>query len=474
MLVAVNLIVEMRRMKKIAFVVVLLILVGASAAPKLIGDQAHEQYLKLFTEYPVGASGVIFEHKSYVQSWLSSEAVTVVKIPLGTPEVKYLNVVLTSHIGHGPIVSTDKGMAVGLAYVRSDITFVDLPEAMQKLVNQYLPAGTLTTASLIDFKQGSKDEIHVGSINFGNDKASAVFGGLNVTGVSKLDYSMMQGKIELPASHFGNDNVVLDIANASGSYDQHKQPEMKLMLGKVELNFPQIKVVAKQGSVTLEDFKIASNSEAQSGKLNLAASFGVGKINAPIPVSSFQYDMEINQIDAKAIELWAEISREMRAQPAEPKMLMANPKLNQFAELLLQKDLAFNQHLTLDGMGGRMKIDWETRFSGLPEGVHLDALADKTQLMKAVDMHIVANIDEKVLMATPMAPMVEPYIQKGMIVKQGDKLVSDIRLTLGVLTVNGIPFPLPTEGANMQQQSGGLPGAAAAPVPSRIPPDRRM
>jgi uncharacterized protein YdgA (DUF945 family) len=461
-------------MKKLVFVIVLLLLAVASAAPRLIGNLAHEQYLKLFDSYPVGVSGVTFEHKSYVQSWFSSEAVTVVKIPLGTPDAKDINMVLTSHIGHGPVVSTDKGMAVGAAYVKSDITFVDLPEAIQKLVNQYLPAGTFTTASLIDFKQGSKDEVHVGSINFGDDKPNAVFGGLNVTGVSKLDYSMMRGKIELPASHFSDDILAVDIADASGSYDQHKQPEMMLMLGKADLNFPQIKVVAKQGSVTLEDFKIASNSEEQSGKLNMAASIGIGKITAPIPVSAFQYDLEMKQVDVRAVDLWGEITREMRAKPVDPALLMTNPKLNRFMELLLQKDLALNQHLTLDGMGGRLKIDWETRFAGLPEGVHLETMADKTQLIKAVDMHIVANIDEKVLMATPMAAMAEPYIQKGMIVKQGDKLVADVKLALGVLTVNGITVPLPTADADKQEQPGAAPVAPAAPAPFRFPPGKRM
>jgi uncharacterized protein YdgA (DUF945 family) len=167
----------------------------------------------------------------------------------------------------------------------------------------------------------------------------------------------------------------------------------------------------------------------------------------------------------------------MRAKPADPALFLTNPKLNQFAEALLQKDLTFNQHLTLDGMGGRMKIDWESRFTGLPEGVHFEGMADKTQLMKALDMHIVANIDEKVLMATPMAAMAamaEPYIQKGMIVKRGDKLVSDIKLAQGVLTVNGIPVPLPTQGAKKQEQSGAAPVTPAAPVPSRIKPSSRI
>lgn len=437
-------------MKKIAFGIVLLILVGALAAPKLIGDRAHEQYLKSFAEYPVGTSGVSFEQRSYEQSWFTSEAVTVMKIPLGTPEIKDISVVLTSHIGHGPVVSTDKGVALGLAYVKSDITLAGLPEAAQKLADQYLPAGTITNASLIDFNQQSNDVMHVGSISFGQDKTSAVFGGMNITGVSKLDYSLMQAKIELPASHLDAGNAVVDIAEASGSYDLHKHGDM-MMLGKAELNFPQIKLVAQQGAVTLEDFRVASNSEEQTGKLNLAASIGVRKISAPIPVTAFQYDFEAKQVDEKVIELWGEISREMQAQRADPAAALNNPKMNQMLDLLLQKGMELNQKITLDGMGGRMSIDWDTRSVGLPEGMHVEDLADKTQLLKAVDMHVSVNIDEKVLMATPLAGMAAPYMQNGMIVKQGDKLMADIKLALGELTVNGIPVPMQGESANKPQ-----------------------
>ncbi len=459
-------------MKKIAFVVVLLIVMGALAAPKLIGDSAHEQYLKSFEEYPLGTSGIRFEQRSYEQSWFSSQAVTVMKIPLGSPEVKDFSVVLTSHIGHGPLVSTDKGMALGLAYVKSNVTLAGLPDAAQKLADKYVPAGTITNASLIGFHQLSYDAMHVGSIKFGNDKTTAVFGGMNLTGVSKQDYSLAQARIELPASHLAANNTVLDIADASGNYDLHKHGDM--MLGNAELNFPQIKFAGQQGAVTLEDFRIASNSEEQTGKLNMAASFGVRKITAPVPVTAFQYDFEAKQVDEKAIALWGEISRDMRAKQGDPAAALNNPKMNQFLELLLQKDVELNQKFTLDGMGGRMNIDWDTRFTGLPEGVHIEGMTDKSQLLKAVDMHVSVNVDEKVLMATPLGGMVAPYIQKGMIAKQGDKLVADIKLALGVLTVNGIPVPLPAEGANKQEQSGAAPGASAAPVPLQMPRGKKM
>jgi len=428
-------------MKKIAFVVVLLILAGALAAPKLIGDKAHQAYLKRIADYPLGKSGISFEQKSYEQSWFSSMAVTVLKIPVGSPDLKDISVVLTSRIAHGPVLSTDEGIAFGIAYVKSNITLADLPPESQKLADQYLPAGTVTIASRIGFNQLLYDVMHVGSITFESDKASAVFGGLNIKGVSKLDYSLMKGKFDLPASHFAAGNIMVDIADASGSYDQHKYRSV-MMLGKTDLNFPQIQIVAKQGAVTLEDFSIASNAEEQSGKLNLAANIGVRNIIAPVPVTAIQYDFELKQVDSRAIELWGEIANDMKAQPAYPATALNNPKLRQFLELLLQKDLEMNQLFTLDGMGGRLKIDWNTHFTGLPDGVRIDDKTDKTQLIKAVDMHVSVNIDEKALMATQLASMVAPYVQKGMLVKQGEKLVADIRLVKGVLTVNGIVVPM--------------------------------
>jgi uncharacterized protein YdgA (DUF945 family) len=425
---------------------VLLILAGAlAAAPKLIGDRAHQEYLKSIAEYPLGTSGVSFEYKSYEQSWFSSNAVTVMKIPMGSPEIKDISLVLTSHIAHGPVVFTDEGIAFGIAYVKSNITLADLPAEAQKLADQYLPAGKITTASLIDFNQLSNDVIHVGSITFEGDKARAVFGGLNITGVSKLDYSMMKGKIELPASNLTAGNLAVDIADASGSYDQHKYRGL-MMLGKADMIFPQIKFVAKQGTVILEDFSIASNSEEQSGKMNMTASIGVRKITAPVPVTAFQYDIEVKQVDFRAIELWGEITKDMQAQPADPATALDNPKMRRFLDLLLHEGLELKQHFTLDGESGRLNIDWNARFAGLPDGVRIDGNTDKAQLLKAVDMDMSVNIDEKALMATPLAGMVAHYMQQGMIVKQGDKLVADIKLAGGVLTVNGINVPMEKTG----------------------------
>lgn len=428
-------------MKKIVIGIVLVIFAGVLAVPKFIGNRAHEAYLKSFEAYPTGTTGVSFEQKSYAQSWFSSNAVTVMKFPVGLPEIKEVSVVIASHIAHGPVMYTDEGMALGLAYIKANITLAGLPDAGQKLADEYLPAGKITVGSLIDFNQFSHDVMHVGSISFKDDKTNAVFGGLNLTGVSKLDLSQMKGAFTLPASHITFGTMDVDIADATGSYDLHMHPEL-MMLGKSDLNFSQFKFASPLATVTVEDFKVASNAEEKSGKVNMTANIGVRKVTAPVPVTAFQYDFEMNQVDGKALALWAEISKDLQAQPANPATALNNPKLNQFLELLLQKDLELKQKLTLDGLGGRLNVDWDSRFAGLPEGTHIDMMKDKTPLLNAVDLHVLVNIDEKVLMATPLAIMAAPYMDKGMIVKQGEKLVADIKLAAGVLSINGIVVPI--------------------------------
>lgn len=431
-------------MKKIAFGIVLLLLAGAIGAPKLIGDRAHQAYLKSFSDYPVAGSGVSFEQRSYAQSWFSSDAVTVMKIPLGLPDIEHISLVINSHISHGPIISTDNGIATGLANVRSDLTIEGLPDSAQKLADKYLPAGTVTANSLIDFSQRTNDSMHVARIDFGGDKSVAMFGGMNLNGVSKLDYSMLKGKFDVLASRIGGSGASVDIADASGSYDMHKSGDM--LFGKMEMTFPNINAKFPQGAVVLEELKVASSTEEQAGKLSMSANVGAKKVNAPIPITAFQYDVEAKHIDMKALKLWTEISRERQRRQTGQVAALHDKKVSRLIELLLQKDSEMGLRFTLDGMGGRLNVASNIRSVGLPEGVHVDGLTDKQALINAADIHMTVNVDERVVMATPLAAMVAPFIQRGQVVKEGDKLATDIKLAMGKLTVNGIPTPMP--GAN--------------------------
>lgn len=425
----------MKKMMLLVFVVAAVCLV----IPKFIGDTAHKAYLQSFDNYPKAAT-VQIEQVSYVQSWFSSDAVTVLKIPVNTPEIKTVDWVLTSHIQHGPLLLTDDGIQFGFAYMNTASSFSGLPDQYQSMVDRYLGKGVLTITTLIDLAQVSHDSLMLSPITFESEKASGTMGGLTMKGTSLLDYSMMKGDVILPASQVQASDIVLDIADAAGTYDYHKYNDT-MMLGKMSMMTPVISVVAKQGKVSLENLSIVADITEEGEKLNMSESLRIKKIIAPVPVTAFEYEFELNQLDPKVFDLWAEVSESFQPTVGKQFAPMDKEKLRELATVFFQKGLEFNQVMKLDGMGGTLSIDADVRYIGLTDGTHLMDVKDRAQLLQAVDIHVLLEMDENIVMASPFAGMVAPYIEQGFVIKKDNKLVADIKLVGGELSSNGQALP---------------------------------
>jgi hypothetical protein len=95
-------------------------------------------------------------------------------------------------------------------------------------------------------------------------------------------------------------------------------------------------------------------------------------------------------------------------------------------------------------MGGSAMVDWDAKFTGFPDGKSIFDFQDKEPLLEALDMHLLIEVDEKVVSGTPFLNMISPYIKQGFVSKQGDKLVVDITLRQGVVMVNGKEIPRET------------------------------
>lgn len=414
--------------------VITLLLAAALVAPKFIGDMAHQMYQQGFDNYPPDTS-FSFEHKSFKQSWFYSDAVTMIKFSAGIPEYDAMEWVLTSRIQHGPILFTHDGIKLGFAYVDTASSFTGLPQQGQALVDEYLEKGAITIKTLIDFEQLSHDYFVINAINIENDLNSATFGGLKVIGTSLLDYSLMKGEIILPSSQIISPDMAVDIADASGTYDLHNYNN-EMLLGKTSLTMPSIQIVAKQNVTLLENLSITAETSEKSGKINVAESIALAKITAPVPITSFQYNIEINQLDPKALKLWAELSQKL--QPAST----GKEKLRELLTALLQEGLELNQQFQLHGMGGILSIDWDTSYVGLADGAHVLDVQDKKILAQAVNMHLLITVDKVVVLSSPFVTMIEPYMKQGFVVEKDGKFIANIKLTGGALTINDQPFPV--------------------------------
>lgn len=433
-------------MKKIALLMTTL-LIAALIVPKFIGDRSKEAYLQSIDNYPKDDATISFEHKSYEQSWFSSQAVTVMKIAAGAPG-EAIEWILTSEIQHGPLLFTDKGPELGIAYVKTASSFSGLPEELQQLVDTYLAENPIVMTALIDLDLLSHDAMTIPAISFENEKASGTIGGLQLAGTSQLDYSSIKGDIKLPASQILGDDVAMNIADGSGSYDYRKLNDF-MLVGKSDITMPSIEVVASQQIINLKGLSAAVNITEQNSKINMTEKVSIAKVEAPLPVTAFHYNFDLNQLDPKALELWSKLQGDLQSNLQSNLAatgMNTNPeveeKLRQLLLVLLQNGLELNQLLKLDAYNGTLSIDWDTKYVGLADNTHVLDVEDKAQLLKAVNAHLLIEADTAVVSSSPLAMVVTPYIENGYVVEKAGKLVSDIKLADGVMTINEQPFPI--------------------------------
>jgi len=427
-------------MKKIVVVLVVFLVTAAVVAPKLVGNVAQDIYLQSIDNYPWDKTQVTVEHRAYEKSWFSSTAVTAFEMKLGLPDMKTITWVATSHVQHGPVLFTDEGMKFGYAYIETKNTFEGLPQEAQDFLDTYLGSDGIQMTSLVDFKQLSHDTFNVKGFTVVKDKVAATFGGLILRGTTTLDYSAMKGEVKFPASEIKAEKGRVYIADAEGSYHQHIYKKM-MMLGDANVTFPLIEATSSQGNVKLEGLSADIYSGEKNGKLNLFESFKVKSIQAPIPLTAFQYDMEIQQVSIEAIEAWTDLVAQRQGQNTEA---LSEEQMRELVNTVLQEGLAFNQLLKVDGMGGSAMVDWDVKFVGFPDGKSVFDLQDKERLLESLDMHLRLEVDEIVVNATPFATMISPYLKQGFVSKEGEKLIVDVTLLQGITTINGQEVPRET------------------------------
>ncbi len=429
-------------MKKGLLGIAVLLLV-ALAVPKFIGDRAYDVYKQSIDNSPMDKGRVTIEHREYSPSWFSSDVVTVISFESFDASGEVMEWVLASHIQHGPLVLTDDGIRFGLAYVDTKSSLQGFDQETQDMVDRILNEITIKMTSLIDFDEKMYDEFKVGRYTYDKDGVTATFGGFDIVGTALLDYSSMEGTTTLHESSLKTPDFTFKIATSPGSYDLRKYLDA-MLLGNAKGVIPAMDIVARQVPVSLENIVFSADEREESENLYFKQQFAIRKITAPLPVEALQYDAELNQLSLAALQGWVDFSQNF--QPADAGELSAGDekRLRELAALALQEGLEFNQYFKLDGMGGALIIDWDSRYVGLPDGEQLWDLKaeEKEKMLQAVDMHILVTIDSAIVNATPFAAMVGPYMEQGFVVEEAGKLKADIRLQQGALSVNGHPLPV--------------------------------
>jgi hypothetical protein len=148
---------------------------------------------------------------------------------------------------------------------------------------------------------------------------------------------------------------------------------------------------------------------------------------------------EINELNILLLRRYYELLASLQSQISTNGGTF-DVQVNQLAQelgiILIQNSLVFNNSLAVNAFDGDhllgVKIDWK----GLPDITDF-ALIDMDEAMRALNISTDISLGLEAIMRSPVAELVNPYIQQGILVIDSDRILLNALFEDGELIING-------------------------------------
>tara|TARA_B110000858_G_scaffold193768_1_gene246904 strand:+ start:3189 stop:4511 length:1323 start_codon:yes stop_codon:yes gene_type:complete len=430
---------------KISLVVAALIALVLALTPKVIGAGIEQATIdRLIALIPPEAESQFEIRRSeFSKGWFSSSTtIELIYTPIGTDAIALS---MDFDIDHGPLLQTEDGLSIGIAHaviepsIRNDLFDIEL-------VDLSFPLPDITVNLLARFDQSLLLNINVSELSFSDTAGEFNFDGLdaNVDIAADLSahFSLLMG--ELSANiNTDNSNVLIAGMNITSSTNQLNDilAESRAMLSipsissTLPLPFSMSGIGVNYGlqtSATKEDFS------------EIYQEIRIANIESEVPVSSFSWLSEIKQLNNKLLRdyysLLSELQNEINSD--------ADAMSTEFAELgqelyllVLQNPLELNNHIEANSYGGDHTADLRILWAGLNTLSNPDEL-DINEAIAALSMTLEISLDLEAILRSPLAELVDPYVQQGYLTIANGKVIVEASLQQSVLRVNGDEIPL--------------------------------
>jgi uncharacterized protein YdgA (DUF945 family) len=443
-------------MKKIVIYIVLVAIGVLVSFPFVSGMKLKDAYFHRLTSLP-SQPGVSLHNEHYQRGWFRSDATTRVDIDLQHfigSEAKAsspVSVIVRSSFWHGPVLLTDWGVRFGLGYGRLSLSSQGAPD-IEKALLDWLNATPLTVSSLMMFDQSAMTQLSLAPYEADHGEEHIRFGGASATLTSNGLMTQYAGTLIIQPSSILTDGVVMDLGESSGSLS-YQGASTYTMVGETVFNIPTLAITSNEMSVLLENLNINAGSQINRGKLDFFQTIEVGKIEAPLPVTSAQWHVEFAGVSPAGLEAWSDLATEMqRASPEtgteqgeDARLALSQEfeaKLEMVLRELLQPELRMHQRLDVNAYGKSHYMDANLEFVGMEDGQPITLADDPMTYLKALKGVLIVDADEEALMNSPLIDSIVPLINQGFLVAQQGKLTLKALLDKGELSINGNTLPL--------------------------------
>lgn len=475
-------------MKKIMGLVVIIaaLVLGGYYGTGLVTERTLKRNINSIND----TSGLYVEIKTYDRGWFTSTAAfnVLLQVPeriikkdgqsVTVPAQNY-NLDIPMTIYHGPMMFTRHGLHFGLGYASSQVSMPQpFASQFESMFTSNSTKPQLDIRVLVNYFNKTKLMFQVPQFKLFEKEGGGQFSWLGMSNNVTISSSMdsIGGDLSIEGMTIEKDQVQAVVGSILSGFDLHRTKE-GLFLGQAHMALPSITVKRQQSAVfELQDFKAQSSSSISSGlfcstvDLSLEKVMFEQKTYGPGVLS-----VSVKNLDGEALAEINQLANKMQHEPALDRqqaafqMLPQLPKLfSKGAEFQISKASLVVPEGTIEGhllislpkgeMGNPFQIIQKLQGDGeikMP-AVVVEKLMKHSleQAMTGSDHNAGANVAEPAMdvneqpvvttsqnvESTQVDEKVRSLVNAGLLKKESNNFVIQVKLTDGQLTVNGQPF----------------------------------
>lgn len=415
-------------------------------SPKLVSLNIHDLAVTNVINLipPESADQLRVSEKYFDAGWFASEGeLDMVISPLGSASESF-TVPLRLSIQHGPLLFTEDGPKLGLA-------FVQIYPEIDDSITQVLAELPFDLPSMqIDLLAGFDNSLDIGlsvdAVDYSGNEGLLSFGGLQANFIAYADqsaeFSLEIARIEAAgaASNTGFVMERLDLVTSTSQMTEILAPS------SAALSIPSL---SSSGPLPFQVHGISTDSKisasaAGPNRTDIYQGFHIDSLETDIPLTSLAWTLEVNEIQNDLFLRYYELLAELQGQ-LSTNAGTVNTRVSELGQelalILIQNSMAVSNLLEASAYGGDHNLDFRMDWQGLPD---LDEFVrlDLNEAIAALNVSLELSLDLEAVMRSPAADLVDPYVQQGYITLANGRILATGSVSNNQLELNGDILPL--------------------------------
>ncbi len=410
------------------------------ASPWILGVVAENQFE---TELAIAQSEneyMIISNVNYERGYLKSKISLNIAFDDTEDELSPFSFLAESNLTHAPITFGEFGVLFFEIYSKDKMSLVDAPEEVKNFVSERLGDTLLTGYSHANVMGNYGSVMTSKALNYTSEKdaINIDLAPMTVSLFGNVDGSVSNFTLSIPTSNINLGVFSAQFSDITGSANIEKHSS-GLELGKSAMNVAKITVNPDSGGAIFTNMSVSAISEMVNSKVNTNIFYNIEAVDSLLPLTFASYNVDLNGLTLESADLMGSLQDHL--ENIDPETFTTDEYFNELLEATFQSGLQLNQKVKVNAFGGDWLAKLNIEFNGI-DGVELSELIDPNIAIKAISAQVLVKADSNAVLQSPVADMVDPFMQQGFIKLEDGTLVSVASLIDGKLTLNEQDIPV--------------------------------